>query len=132
MLYVNRMQQYSYITKLDTYEALTENVASLMKERIENQFQSLQVSADLVGKAGDMTKANIAGILPILANGSDYADLAIADMNGKGYNLAGDEINVGNENYFITALKDGTNASDKISYTAGSCTGHRLCNSDNE
>lgn len=117
LFYVNRMQQYSYLAKIDTYEALTENVAALMRERVENQYQSLQVSADLVVKAGDLTKDNIAGILPLLANGGDYVDLAIVDINGKGYNLAGEEINVANESYYITALKDGTNASDELDYT---------------
>jgi hypothetical protein len=53
------MVRYSYKTELDTYDKLTDNVASLIKQEIESDFQSLQVSADLEAKAGNLDEFNI-------------------------------------------------------------------------
>lgn len=114
---MNRMVRYSYKTELDTYDKLTDNVASLIKQEIESDFQSLQVSADLVAKAGTLDKFNIAAILPILTNKEDYIDLAIVGNDGTGYNLAGETIDVSKEEYYITAKGGTINADNRITYT---------------
>lgn len=118
LYHMYRMEQYSYRTKLDAFDSYTENVAVLFKQEVENEYQSLQVSANLVAKAGDLTKENIIEILPLLAVGNDYADLAIVRPNGKGYNLAGEDVNVFQEQFFRAALAGETNASDQISLKA--------------
>lgn len=118
LYHMYRMEQYSYRTKLDTFHALTENVAALFKQEVEEEYQALQVSANLVAKAGDLTKENIKDILPLLAVGNDYADLAIVSRDGKGYNLAGEEIYVTEETYFQKALLGETNAFDQMTFTS--------------
>jgi len=117
LYHINSLAQYSYNTKLDTYDTLTENVAAFMKQEIENEYQTIQVSSNIVANAGDLTKDNIITLLPLLAQNSSYVDIEIVNTQGKGYNLAGNEVNEAKEAYFINAEKGQITASDTISYT---------------
>jgi diguanylate cyclase (GGDEF)-like protein len=110
------MAQYSYKTKLDTYDSLTVNAAALLKQEIENNYQSLQVSANLVAKAGVLDRNKIFSLLPLLAEGRSYIDIAIVSNEGQGYNLAGDFIDVSGELYYLNASQGQLNASDKLTY----------------
>jgi diguanylate cyclase (GGDEF)-like protein len=118
LYHVNKMIQYSYRSKLDTYDSLTDNVNSLLKQEIENRYQALQVSANLVAKAGVLSKDNIASLLLLLAEDKSYIDLSIVDPDGNGYNLAGDSVNISGESYFKTAKSGHANTSDTISYSS--------------
>jgi diguanylate cyclase (GGDEF)-like protein len=111
------MAQYSYKTKLDTYDSLTVNAAALLKQEIENNYQSLQVSANLVAKAGLLNKENILSLLPLLVDGKSYVDIAIVDMAGRGYNMAGENIDVSGETFYQNARRGKTNASNELTYT---------------
>jgi diguanylate cyclase (GGDEF)-like protein len=117
MYHMYRMDQYSYRTKLETYDSLTENVVSLLKQEIENNLQSLQNSANLVAKSGELDKENIASLLPLLADDNSFIDLGIVGIDGSGYNLAGEAINISNADYYTKAREGLVNASETISYT---------------
>lgn len=118
LYHMNRIIRYSYKTKLETYESLTENVAALLKQDIENNYEAVRVSANLVAKAGDLSRDNIAALLPLLAQDKSYVDLAIVDAAGRGFNLAGDAVDVSGEDYYKTAFNGQLNNSDRITYTA--------------
>lgn len=113
---MNRITQYSYKEKLNTNDSLTQNVVSLIRQEIENTYESLQDSADLVAKTGELNKENIIALLHILGDNKSYVDLAIAGVDGKGYNIAGNAIDVSGNSYFINAENGKVNASDNISY----------------
>lgn len=114
---MNRMAGYSYKTKLDTYDSLTEKVTALIKQEVENNYQSLGIAANLVAKTGKLDKQNISELLPILAEKQSYLDLAIVNEKGLGYNRKGDRVDVSGETYFKNALSGRSTASDKITYT---------------
>ncbi|MDD3173948.1 MAG: EAL domain-containing protein [Herbinix sp.] len=114
---LNRMIQYSYKVKLETYDTLTNDIASLLKQEIENNYRSLQVSANLVAKAGKLDKENIAALLPILSQNNSYIDIAIVGKDGTGYNMAGEPLDVSDESYYITAKSGKINTSNQITYT---------------
>ncbi len=115
--HINRMVMYSYKTKIDTYHSITRNVAEHLKQEVENNYHEIQVSANLVAKAGNLTKDNILSILPLLAVDKSYSDIAIVKPDGKGYNIAGDVVDVAQEAFFINAKNGEINVSDKITYT---------------
>lgn len=114
--HINRMAQFSYQTKLETCNTFTENVAVLLKQDIENNYQSIQVSANLVAKLGQLDKDSIVDVLPLLAEDNSYLDLAIVGLEGRGYNLAGDLVDISGELYFEDAKQGQINNSNSISY----------------
>lgn len=118
LFHIEKMAKYSYEAKLESYDSITENIAVILKQEIENEYQSIQVSAKLITKTGQLTQENITTLLPLIAKDKSFIDLAIVDENGIGYNIAGEEINVQSEEYFITAKSGMINASNKISYSA--------------
>ena len=116
LYHMNRMVQYSYKMKLDTYDSLTDNIAALIKQELDNNYQSVQFSAELVAKAGELSKDNILKILPVLAQDTSFCDLAIVDHDGNGYNVVGEKTEVSKELYFTNALKGKIFVSDKVIY----------------
>ncbi|HWT26570.1 MAG TPA: bifunctional diguanylate cyclase/phosphodiesterase [Mobilitalea sp.] len=118
LYHMNRMAEYSYKTTLDTNVSLSLNTAEMLKQKFENNYQSIQVSANLVGQAGELTKDRIMSLLPLLAEDKSYIDLSIVGTDGHGFNILGNEVNASNEMYFTDALKGNVSVSNKISYTA--------------
>lgn len=118
LYHMNCMASYSFKTELDTYAPITKNITALIKQELNNNYQSIQVSANLVAKAGELNKDTILSLLPLLAEDKSYIDLAIVSLDGKGYNLAGEDIDVSGELYFSNAEKGIINTSNKISFTA--------------
>lgn len=112
---MNRITQYSYKEKLESYDSLTQKVVSLLKQEVENSNKSLQSSADLVAKTGELNKKKIHSILPIISNNKTYLDTAIVNIDGKGYNAAGKYVDVSKEAYFMNANIGQVNVSDSIS-----------------
>lgn len=118
LYHMNRMAQYSYNTKLETYDSMTENVAVILKQEVENDFLAMQVSANLLAKAGELTKENILTLLPLISQDKTFSDLFIVNMQGNGYNIAGDRVNVSGELYYEKAKNGLINTSDEINYTS--------------
>lgn len=118
IFFMNHIIRYSYKAKLETYGVFTENAAALLKQDIEDNYQSVLVSADLVAKAGELTEDNIAVLLPLLAQDKSYVDLAIVGTEGRGYNLAGEAVDTSGEAYYEAALGGQVNVSDRITYAA--------------
>ena len=115
LYHMDRMARYSYNTEIATYDSLTEKVATLLKQEIENNYQELQVSADLVAKAGELSKENIVTLINLLGQDKTFTNLAIVNTQGKGYNDVGDAIDLGDEAYYQKAVKGQINSTDKIS-----------------
>ena len=115
LYHMDRMARYSYNTEIATYDSLTEEVATLLKQEIENNYQELQVSADLVAKAGELSKENIVTLINLLGQDKTFTNLAIVNTQGKGYNDVGDAIDLGDEEYYQKAVKGQINSTDKIS-----------------
>ncbi|MDF2538820.1 MAG: putative signaling protein [Herbinix sp.] len=114
LYYMGRMAQFSYKTTLDSYESLTDNTAMILKKNIESDFQSLQVSANLVGQIDNLGKEQIMTMLPLLADNKSYIDLAIVLTDGKGYNIDGNEVDVSDEVYFDAAIHGLKSVSDHL------------------
>jgi len=112
------MTQYSYETKLDTYDSLTNNTAALLKQEVENNYESIKISANLVAKAGELNENAITAIIPILSENESYLDISIVDTEGNGYNRDGDRVDESKEAYFIKAMQGTTNVADKLSYNS--------------
>lgn len=117
LYYMGEMAEVSYKTTMESYGELTENTAKMLRQDIENHYQSLQISANLIGQAGDLNKEQIKTILPMLAENNSYIDLTIVGVDGKGYNINGERINSSGESYIIKALKGQVNTSDSLYYT---------------
>jgi len=117
LYYMGKMAEFSYKTTLESYDKLTEDTAKMLKQDIENQCQSLQVAANLIGQTEALNQEQIKIILPILADGKSYIDLAIVGLDGKGYNIKGENINAFGETYLTKALKGQVNISDSLQYT---------------
>jgi diguanylate cyclase (GGDEF)-like protein len=117
LYHMERMAKYSIKSTLETFDSLTDNTSAFIRQEIENNYQSIKVSADLVGKSGTLSKEQIISLLPILAEDKSYIDMAIVNMDGMGYNSSGETVDVSNEPYFQDAKDGHVNVSDSISYT---------------
>lgn len=114
---MNQMAKYSNIKKFEAVDFYADHVATILKQDIVNNYQQLQLSAGLVARENEWTKDGTKWLLPILAQGKTYEDIAIVDSSGIGYNLAGDEVNFEDEDYFINAMNGQSNSSNKIDFT---------------
>ncbi|MGB4658639.1 MAG: GGDEF domain-containing protein, partial [Mobilitalea sp.] len=110
--------QYSYETQLDTYDSLTNNTAALLKQEVENNYESIKISANLVAKAGELNENTIKAILPILSENESYLDILIVNTDGIGYNIDGDKVDEAKETYFKKAMQGTTNVADKLSFNS--------------
>lgn len=117
LFYMGRIAEFSYKTTQESYDRFTENTARMIRQDIENNYQSLQVSANLIGQADQLNKEQIMLILPLLAESESYKDLSIVDVNGKGYDINGTEVNVSDTMYFKKALNGQVNISDNLYYS---------------
>jgi diguanylate cyclase (GGDEF)-like protein len=111
---LNRISQFSYNEKMNTYDSLTENMVLLINQEIGNTYQSLKDSADLIGKAGDLSKEVIKDLLPVLADNKQYLNIAIVNEEGVGYDLAGNLVDASSQSYYIQAKKGVISVSNKI------------------
>ncbi len=114
---MDRMIQYNYKAKMETYDALTENVASLLKQDMESKYQSALSSANLIAKTGKLSKDNIISLLSGIYDNKKVVDLAIVNLDGKGYNRSGSSINIADESYYQIAKNGKSVFSDEIMYT---------------
>jgi diguanylate cyclase (GGDEF)-like protein len=112
------MTQYSYEAKLDTYDSLTNNTAALLKQEVENNYESIKISANLVAKAGELNESTIKEIIPILSENKSYLGISIVDNEGIGYDINGNEVDESKEAYFIKAMQGTTNVADQLSYNS--------------
>ncbi|HHV09730.1 MAG TPA: EAL domain-containing protein [Clostridiales bacterium] len=117
LFHMNHMAQYSYQEKLDTYNSLTESLAALLKQEFENNIDHMKVSADLIAQAGKIDSESIRTFLPVIAGGKAYVDLAIVGLDGIGYNIADERINIAGEEYFLDARAGNIVSGDAIVYT---------------
>ena len=113
---VDKMTQYSNESMNENYDSIAEKTAALIKQGIENKFQSITVDANLIGQAGELNKERILSLLPLLEKKESYIDLAIVDLEGKGYDITGEELDVSNKMYFIKAKYGEVNVSNSLSY----------------
>jgi diguanylate cyclase (GGDEF)-like protein len=114
---MDHMAQYSYLEKLETYNTLTDNIAALLKQEYENNINYLEISAELIAQTETITNQQIKTLLPIIANGRNYVDLAIVDVNGIGYNIADDKIDISGEEYFKNLKSNNITSEYTIVYT---------------
>ncbi len=118
LYHMDHMARYSYEEKLDTYNSLTRNIATLMKQEYENNINYLKVSANLIAQTGKVSSKEINTILPIIAEEKNYVDLAIVDINGVGYNIFNEKIDISDENYFLKVKTGEIVSGDTILYTS--------------
>lgn len=114
LYYMNRVTEFSYNSTVDTYDSITVNTASMLKQHIEHNYQVIEDSANLLGQTGELNKERVATLLPLLAKDKAYTDLAIVGTDGKGYNLNGMDVNVAGEPYFTNAKGGLVNVSNMI------------------
>lgn len=115
--HMNEMAHYSHEATSDKYNLLVENTAALIRQSIENNYQSVQVSANLIGQAGKLDKNRIISILPMISENKNFLDVAIVNLDGKGFNIEGEEVDVSKKMYFVKAKYDKVNVSNIISFT---------------
>ena len=115
--HMNLMEQYSYRTKLETIDSNSENIVGLIRQEVENNYKTVEMYAEMIANAGDMSEETISDLLHMLSRDKVFNSMAVVDSYGKGYNLYGDEISIGNETYFKLAKDGRTNVSPQISYT---------------
>lgn len=101
LYYMDHMAQYSYFIKMESYHSLTKNIAASLKQEYENNIDYLEASADLITHAGDIDNQVIKTFLPIIAASKSYEDLSIVSIDGRGYNISGEKIDISKEEYFI-------------------------------
>ncbi|MBB2184727.1 EAL domain-containing protein [Lachnospiraceae bacterium MD1] len=118
LYHLNRTSQYSMRTRLDSYETVSNDIVEMIKHTIESNYQTIQNSANLIAKAGELDKENISILLSLLSENSTYVDIAIVGLDGKGYNIAGQEIDISQEACFTSAKNGKINSSEEISYTS--------------
>ncbi len=111
---LNKIAQYSYKEKLNTYDSLTENVVSIVNQEITNTYQSLQDAATLMAKSHNLKKEEIEELLPVLAQNKAYLDLAIVDTRGMGYDLAGNSVDASSQSCFIKARQGELSVSENL------------------
>ncbi len=116
ILQLNRMIQYSYKEKMEAYDLLTDDITALLNQEIENQYQALQIAANLI--AENKSNINSSEALQSLKSMKKfYVDLAIVDLEGHGYSTTGNSINIANETYYQVAKNGYVGTSENISYT---------------
>lgn len=101
LYYMDHMAQYSYFIKMQSYHSLTKNIATSLKQEYESNIDYLEASADLIAHSGDIDNQVIKTFLPIIAASKSYEDLSIISIDGIGYNLSGEKIDISKEEYFI-------------------------------
>ncbi len=117
LYHINRMTQYSYRSQCEDYNSLSNNVAALLKQDINYNYQALQASAVHIASTENLGEETIEEILTLLNAEKKYVDLAILDQDGMGYNSFGEAVNLSAEEYVINALQGKNNSSDKLIYT---------------
>lgn len=115
--HINRMAQYSYRSQCEDYNFLTNNAAALLKQEINNNYQSLQASAKYIASVDDLGKESVVHLLELLNEEQKYVDMAIVDQKGMGYNSYGAAVNLSSEEYVAGALTGKNTSSDKLVYT---------------
>lgn len=118
LYHINKLATYSYKTKLENYDKLADQTAMLMKCEIEDINQNMQTYAGLIARAGALTRENALSLLTLITKDKSFEDAAIVGMNGKGYNLAGEEVDVSAKSYFTRAISGEMYYSDEITYSA--------------
>ncbi len=101
LYYMDHMAQYSYFIKMQSYHSLTKNIAMSLKQEYESNIDYLETSAELIAHSGDIDNQVIKTFLPIIAASKSYEDLSIVSIDGIGYNIIGEKIDISKEEYFI-------------------------------
>jgi diguanylate cyclase (GGDEF)-like protein len=117
LYHINRMSQYSYKSQCEEYNSLSYNVAALLKQEINNNYQALQMSAKHIASRENLGEETIAEMLKLLNVENKYVDMAILDQNGIGYNSNGETVNLSTEDYITNALLGKNDSSDKLFYS---------------
>jgi diguanylate cyclase (GGDEF)-like protein len=100
LYYMNQINNYSYNTNLARYDTQADDFASILKQEVENTYNTIQVSANLIANSGVLTKSNILKTLEVVGKQQKYEDVAIVDINGTGYNSTGQYIDISKTDYF--------------------------------
>lgn len=118
LYHINCLAVYSYKTRLENYDKQADQTVALLRQEIDNANQNMQAYASLFAKAGELTKENVLSLLLLIAQDRSFISASITGMDGKGYNLAGDEVDVSLESYFKEAAAGKMYHSDRITYSA--------------
>lgn len=106
MYFMNRMVQDTYLDKIQEYEVVSEKTTDILKKGIEDNCKALQVTALLLGEQGELDKAKMLDILPMITESSQYIDMAIANLDGIGYDTEGLAVDFSKED-FLLSVKEG-------------------------
>ena len=117
LYHINQMTQYSYRLQYEEYNALSNNVAALLKQEIDSNYEALQVLANHIAKAESLDEETITEILRLLNTDDKYVDMAVLDQNGVGFNSKGKAVNLSTEVYVTEALLGMNASSNKLIYT---------------
>jgi diguanylate cyclase (GGDEF)-like protein len=117
LYHINRMAQFSYRSQYEDHNLLTNNAAALLKQEIDNNGKTLQVSAGYIASEGSLGKESSVKLLNLLNSENKFIDMAILDDRGVGYNSLGETVNLTTEDYVRSALKGQSSFSDRLTYT---------------
>ncbi len=104
MLHMNRMVKESYHSTIVSYDLLAEDTTALLREGFQENCETLQTTADFIGRGGKLDRNSMMEALMILAKDHDYQRLTIVDTSGKGLNSAGINVFYDKEKVFQDAM----------------------------
>ena len=116
LYHINRMVQYSYKSQYEEYSCIANNSAALLQQEIDQTYQSLLASADYISKEETLDKNTISSLLTLMNSEGIFADMAIVNQNGVGFNIGGEELNVSKEEYFQNIENGSSFLSDHLNY----------------
>ncbi len=112
--HINQMVQYSYNIQFENNNSFSNNLAILLKQGINNNYQELQATAMQIASRENLGDEAIAEAVKLLNEDNKYVDITVLDRNGIGYNSFGELVDLSNEDYVVNALLGYGNISDKL------------------
>ncbi len=105
LYHMNRMVQYSYMSQYEDYSLFTENASVLIRQEMEYTWKSLEASTYCLAGVAKLDKATITKSLASINSNKEYIDMAVVDLNGQGYNMDGQALDLSEEDYFTAAVE---------------------------
>jgi diguanylate cyclase (GGDEF)-like protein len=118
MYYMSHLITGFYHTKFEYNDNLAEKIAIIINQEINNNDKLMDMAISMAVKDEKLDKKSLTALLPMFKDNKTIADMAVVDTDGKGYNLAGDELDRSDEACFKMALSGQMYNSDRIIYTA--------------
>jgi diguanylate cyclase (GGDEF)-like protein len=107
---------YSYELQYEKYDSYSDNAVILLQQEINNINESLQSATEYFATMERIDQEEAVELLTFAKAEHPYVDLFVTDEKGKGYDIAGERINVSDEDYFSIVRKGQIYISDKASY----------------